>query len=180
MRQRTGLLLLGLLILVSILGCVSYELAKPRETPSSPPTLTLRAPAEATPTTAGEGPQESTTAESSDGVEPTESPPAPLRITFEPGETSATLTGSLDEGDISRHSFIAQEAGPVVLSVTAVKPVSLIFIQKDHLRVSKPAAHDNSWRGELPTSGETRGHQIHRSNTVHTDPYTFSNPGGLH
>ena len=170
MRQRTLLLLLALLTLVSILGCVSHEPAESTETPSAPPTPTVGAPAEATPTTATEGPQSPNTAEPSDEAEPTESPAAPLLITFEPGETSTTLTGRLDEGDIRRYSFVAQEAGPVVLFVNAVKPVSLTIIQKDHLRVSKPAAQENRWRGELPTSGETR---VDISSTEAT-PYTLT------
>jgi hypothetical protein len=56
------------------------------------------------------------------------------------------------------------------VAVTAAEPVSLTITQGDRLSVSKPAARENRWRGELPASGETL---VHIRATAAT-PYTLT------
>ena len=102
--------------------------------------------------------------------ETTETPAASLPISFDPGETSTTVSGHLGESGTRRHHFVAQQGQPISVSVAASEPVRLIITQRDYLSVRTLTDEQIGWRGELPASAET----LLDVSSTRATPYTLT------
>lgn len=73
-------------------------------------------------------------------------------IVFEPGETSATLTGRLDTHETDHYTLRAQEEQTLDVVVDAPHQVGLTIVGADGVPLKRYVDEEMSWHGELPVT----------------------------
>lgn len=73
-------------------------------------------------------------------------------IVFEPGETSASLTGHLDAHETDHYALRAQEEQTLDVIVDAPHQVGLTIVGGDGIPLKRRVDEEMSWRGELPAT----------------------------
>jgi len=73
-------------------------------------------------------------------------------IVFEPGETSAILTGHLDPHETDHYALRAQEEQTLDVVVDAPNQVGLTIVGADGIPLKRRVDEEMSWRGELPAT----------------------------
>jgi len=157
MRSRARLVLVLVFIIMSPVACsVPQRLGLSRAaspTPSLPPTELPTPQDTSLPPT--EEPTSRPTAEPTDTRCPTPTPPEPSRIKFDPGETSVSLAGHLDDRETDRYVLYAREGQTMEVVVEAPKKVGLAIQAADGIPLKRRVDEEMSWHGELPASQDT-------------------------
>ena len=171
-------LYLGLLVAALILAACGPKAAPeptatplpPTDTPAPPVTLepptSTPEPATATPeppTSTPEPPTATPEPPTSTPEPPTPTPepptptptatPEPTRIQFEPGSTSATVTGSIEQSDVEHYVLRALAGQTMEVIITSLyNDVLLDVLGADGTVLKRHAVGQPYWRGELPST----------------------------
>ena len=140
-RERsTRLLLSAFLVTAAILACSAPQTATPSPaaaTPeASPPTLEPPTPEPPTST-----------------PEPSPAEPEATRIAFEPGRTTATVTGHVEQNGIARYVLRASADQPMAVDITSPNADVLLDIWgADGMPLKRHVDDSAYWRGRLPST----------------------------
>ena len=91
-------------------------------------------------------------------------------IVFEPGETSATLTGHLDAHETDHYELRAQKEQTLDVVVDAPHQVGLTVVGADGVPLKRYVDEEMSWRSELPATQE----YFIELNALETTAYTLT------
>lgn len=150
-KKSTPLLLLLSLIAAPILACSVPQMVTPIPATATPPhpTPTPELPA-ATPEPPTPEPPTSTPKPPAPTAEPE---PASTRIQFEPGATSAAVSGSIEQNGVERYVLRASAGQMMDVSITSLNSDVLIDVWGADGTVLKRHADGRAyWRGELPST----------------------------
>jgi hypothetical protein len=78
----------------------------------------------------------------------------PIRVQFEPGETSATLSGEIGEHEVHHYVLWAEAGQTMEVAVTAPKKIGLTIVGEDGIPLKRYVDEETTWRSELPVTQE--------------------------